>query len=81
MIDAIRPMKNHEWNEKFSEKHVTYTLELDGKLIVIEHVPARVNVETGEQLFAPETVERIQKMFWQRQSPSRIIQVPVYEFA
>ncbi len=74
-------MQNHLWNEKFSKEYVTYTLEFEGKLIVIEHVPARVNLETGEQLFAPETVERLQEMFWQRQTPSRMIQVPVYEFA
>ena len=27
---------------------VTYTLEHVGKLVVVEHVPARVCVETGE---------------------------------
>ena len=37
---------------------MTYTLGVRGKLFVAEHVPARVCVETGEQLFSPETVER-----------------------
>jgi len=48
---------------------------------IIENVPARVNVETGEQLFSPETVERLQRMVWQRTRPKRVIQVPVYEYA
>jgi len=69
------------WNEKLEERKVTYTMELDGRLIVIENVPARVNVETGEQLFAPETVERLQRLVWDRKEPVRMMQVPVYVFA
>jgi YgiT-type zinc finger domain-containing protein len=67
--------------ERFVAQKVTYTLDMNGQLIVIENVPARVNVETGEQLFSPDTVERLQKMVWQRSKPKRVIQVPVYEYA
>jgi YgiT-type zinc finger domain-containing protein len=74
-------MNNHQWNENLVEKKVTYTLEVDGKLIVIENVPARVNLETGEQLFAPETVEHLQKLVWEQKKPKRMLQVPVYEYA
>jgi YgiT-type zinc finger domain-containing protein len=74
-------MSADEFKETLVEQFVTYTLEVDGQLIVIENVPARVNVETGEQLFSPKTVERLQKMVWQRKKPSRVIEVPVYEFA
>lgn len=55
--------------------------EVDGQLVVIANVPARVNTETGEQLFAPATVERLQKMIWERKPPSRIISIPVYEYS
>ncbi len=74
-------MHNNHWNETLVEQKVTYTLETKGRLIVIENVPARVNPETGEQLFSPETVERLQKMVQEHQQPTRTIQVPVYEFA
>ena len=37
--------------ERLVEQRVTYTLLKDGKLYVIENVPARVNLETGEQFF------------------------------
>jgi YgiT-type zinc finger domain-containing protein len=47
--------------EKLTERKVTYSLELDGKFYIVENVPARVNEETGEQYFAPETVEHLQK--------------------
>ena len=43
-------------NETMIETEVTYTIEYDGKLHVIEHVPARVCKETGEEFFSPETV-------------------------
>ncbi|MBM3181056.1 MAG: YgiT-type zinc finger protein [Chloroflexi bacterium] len=74
-------MSDYQWNEHLVEQKVTYTLEMDGKLIVIENVPARVNVETGEQLFAPETVEHLQKLIWEQKKPKRMLQVPVYEYA
>lgn len=67
--------------ENLVEKKVTYMFEKAGDIIVIENVPARVDVETGEQFFAPETVERLQQMVWQHKQPKRMMQVPVYEFA
>jgi hypothetical protein len=48
---------------------------------VVETVPARVDVETGEHLFAPETVERIQQMISGLAEPVRTIEAPVYDFA
>ena len=68
-------------NETMVEATVTYTLEREGKFYVIEHVPARVCKETGEQLFAPETVERIQSLIKSKREPDRMIQTPVYEYA
>ena len=74
-------MKTHTWNETFDERLVTYTQEVDGRFIVIEHVPARVCRETGEQLFSPETVNRLQAIIRSRLKPARVIETPVYEFA
>jgi YgiT-type zinc finger domain-containing protein len=74
-------MNTYPWIEKLVERKVTYTLDMNGQLIVIENVPARVNAETGEQLFAPDTVERLHQMVWQHSKPKRVMQVPVYEYA
>ena len=60
---------------------VTYTLEYAGRFFVIEHVPARVCRETGEQYFAPETVEHIQALIKGKRKPDRMIETPVYEYA
>ena len=66
--------------ETYSEQSVTYTLEMDGKFCIVEHVPARVCLETGEQYFAPETVEKIHKIIWGQRKPVKVIETPVYEF-
>lgn len=80
-IESEDSMKNEYPQEKLTEMHVTYTLDVGGRLVVVENVPARVNLETGEQLFSPETVEHLQQMLAEHRTPKRIMQVPVYEFA
>jgi hypothetical protein len=57
-------MNTDQWKEKLVERKVTYMLDRNIQLVVIENVPARVNVETGEQLFSPDTVERLQQNKW-----------------
>ena len=39
--------------ERLVDRRVTYTLEMNGRFFVVEDVPARVNPDTGEQLFRP----------------------------
>jgi YgiT-type zinc finger domain-containing protein len=67
--------------ETMIETEVTYTLVHNGRVYIIEHVPARVCRETGEELFAPETVEHIQALIKSKQKPNRVIQTPVFEYA
>ena len=67
--------------EKLVEREVTYTLLKDGKFYIVENVPARVDVETGEQFFSPTTVGNLQRIILQQQTPIRIVQTPVFNFA
>ena len=67
--------------ETFVPEKVTYTVEVEGQLTVIENVPARVCLETGEQLFSAETVEQIQQLISGKQEPTRTMEVLVFEFA
>jgi hypothetical protein len=71
---------NEAWQETLVEQRVTHSLDVDGRFILIENVPARVNVESGERLFAPETVERLQQIAWKLRKPNRVIQTPVFEY-
>ena len=68
------------YEEHLVEKRVTYTLEIEGKFYVVENVPARVNEETGEQYFAPSTVEQLRKKVMGEQKPDKVIETPVYTF-
>ena len=67
--------------ETFAEQKVTYTLQVEGRFVVIENVPARVSLRTGERFFSPETVERLQKIVWEAKKPARTIETPVFEYS
>jgi YgiT-type zinc finger domain-containing protein len=68
-------------NEALIQTEVNYTLERDWKVMIVEHVPARVCQETGERLYSPETVERIHDILKGERKPTRTVETPVYEFA
>ena len=74
-------MKTDGPEESFVEKNVTYSLEIDGRFVIVENVPARVCLETGERYFSPATVERLQKLVWGKKQPDRVIETPVFQFA
>jgi YgiT-type zinc finger domain-containing protein len=77
-VNAIRKRESSlVREEKYVEQKVNYVLEMDGKFIIIENVPARVCLETGERLFSPATVDRLQQVIWEQKEPSRKIEVPV----
>lgn len=64
-----------------AEQSATYTLQLGDKLVVVEHVPARMCSQCGERIYSPETVERLQKTVWDKKTPSRLVEAQVYDFA
>lgn len=69
------------WDETLIEQKVTYTLEMNGKFLLIENVPARINPETGEQFFSSSTVERLQQIILNQEEPVHSVETPVYKFA
>jgi len=69
------------WDETLVNTKVTYHIEIEGKLILVRNVPARVNIETGERTFSPDTVERLQRLVRSRRPPASIVETPVYEYA
>lgn len=66
--------------DRLTERRVTYTLEMGGNLYLVENVPARVDEETGEQFFAPDTVERLQSIILGHAKPVQVIETPVYDY-
>ena len=71
---------NNQIFKNLIETTITYSIEINGQFFLIENVPARVNQDTGEQLFSPSTVEKIQQIINEQKQPIRFIQTPVYEF-
>ena len=67
--------------EKLTNQNITYTLELDGKFYIIENVPARVNEETGEQYFSPDTVEKLREKIRGKTPPKKTIETPVFDYS
>ena len=68
-------------SEQFRNERITYSLETGGRWVLVENVPARVSVETGERFFSPDTVERLQAVVWGATRPKRVIETPVFEYA
>ncbi len=63
---------------------ITYTLEHAGRFYIIENVPARIDPQTGEPLFAAETVEHLHHLphpIRDDSPPARTIETPVYVYA
>lgn len=77
----MRDKQRRLMGEHLEERRVTYTLEMNGKLFVVENVPARVDAETGEQFFSPETVERLQEIVHGKERPVRFLETPVFDYA
>ena len=46
--------------ETYSEQYVTYTLEMDGKFYIVEHVPARVCRETGNSILPRRRLKNVE---------------------
>lgn len=67
--------------EMLVERTVTYSLQVNDKFFLVENVPARINLETGEQFFSPITVERLQQIILSQEKPIRFVETPVYNFA
>ncbi len=74
-------MPSEKASENLVEREVTYTLHKDGKFYIVENVPARVDLESGEQYFSPKTVENLHRIILGQRKPVRTIQTPVYNFA
>ncbi len=71
--------KNNQ--RKLEKREVRYTLLKGDQFIIIENVPARVDVETGEEYFSPQTVEQLHKIILEKDKPVRTINTPVYDFS
>ncbi|MCK4798650.1 MAG: YgiT-type zinc finger protein [Spirochaetes bacterium] len=66
---------------KLQDKKVTYSIEYNNRLHIVEHVPVKECMQCGERLYSPEIVKNIQNAVWQNKKPDKIIKTPVIEYA
>ncbi|MSQ07577.1 MAG: YgiT-type zinc finger protein [Dehalococcoidia bacterium] len=62
-------------------KRISHSQQHDGKIIILENVPAEVCRQCGEVLLRPDTLERVQKLVLTAATPKRTARIPVYAFA
>ena len=74
-------MSSEYKTKQLKNKTVRYTLLKDDQFVIVENVPARVDVETGEEFFSPQTVEQLHKIIREQDKPVRTINTPVYEYS
>jgi len=62
-------------------KTVTHPQEYEGKIIILENVPAEVCRQCGEVLIRPDVLEKMQQVVWSEAAPRRTAHIPVYDLA
>jgi len=63
------------------ERLIRYVQEIDGRIVIVENVPAELCLACGERYIRSDIAEKIQRVVWDANSPSRRDEVPVYDLA
>jgi YgiT-type zinc finger domain-containing protein len=62
-------------------KTVTHPQEYEGRIIILENVPAEVCRQCSEVLICPDVLEKMQQVVWSETAPRRTARIPVYDLA
>ena len=54
--------------------------QIDGKYVLVEHIPATVCVRCGEETFSRETTEKVRLLVHGQAKPIKSIPLEVFEF-
>ena len=63
------------------EEFVEEVFRIDGKYVLVGHIPASVCARCGEETFSRETTERVRVMVHGQAKPTKSIALKVFEFA
>ncbi|MFA4835728.1 MAG: type II toxin-antitoxin system MqsA family antitoxin [Dehalococcoidia bacterium] len=66
---------------ELEEKIITHPQSFEGKVYILENIPAEVCSQCGEVLLRPVVLERMHQLVWSGRVPRRTIKVPVYDLA
>jgi YgiT-type zinc finger domain-containing protein len=63
------------------ERLIRYVQDFQGRVVIIENVPAEVCTQCGEQFIRPDVAEKLQKIVWGEVPHPKPVQVDSYDFA
>lgn len=67
-------------SEKFTSQLVNETFDIEGKLILVENIPAQVCSRCGEITFSGETAEKVRLIVQGKTKPIKSITVDVFAY-
>ena len=62
------------------EELVEEIFQIDGKYVLVDHIPATVCVRCGEETFSRETTEKVRLLVHGQAKPQKAIALEVFEF-
>ena len=62
------------------EEFLPREIRWKGKLFIFENVPMGVCTQCGEKVIKPEVAKDIDQLLQEKKKPTKIIQVPVYQY-
>lgn len=68
-------------SSEIKKQFVKETFEVDGKLVMVEDIPAQVCLRCGEVTFSSEVAESLRLIINGNKQPKRSIQVDVFAFS
>ncbi|MGD0947262.1 MAG: type II toxin-antitoxin system MqsA family antitoxin [Candidatus Binatia bacterium] len=68
-------------NETASSEFVDEVLHVDGRRVLVEHIPAQVCTRCGEAVFSHETTERVRQLVHGAGCPTKRIPLDVFQLA
>lgn len=67
--------------EESRNEFVDEVFQVDGKYVLIDHVPASVCTRCGEETFSRETTEKVRLLIHGQAKPVRSVALEVFEYA
>lgn len=66
---------------RIEQRLIRYVQDDDGRIVIIENVPAEVCAQCGEEYIQSDIAKKIQQLVWERPASRRSKKVPVYDLA
>ncbi len=65
-------------NKSARDEYVSEVFTVDGRRVLVEHIPARVCERCGEAIFSSATAEQVRRLIQGEGRPSRTVTLDVF---